>query len=75
MKRLLLASFVFTACLQPATKAALEATGRVTLDDAVTPLDAPPVCRESTPGTLFVDATDTQRASSHTRIQSLQKSS
>jgi enediyne biosynthesis protein E4 len=59
MKRLLLASFVFTACLQPATKAALEATGRVTLDDAVTPLDAPPVCRESTPGTLFVDATDT----------------
>ncbi|MCA3010807.1 MAG: VCBS repeat-containing protein, partial [Myxococcaceae bacterium] len=58
MNRALLGSVLFASCLAPATTASLEATGLVSLDDAISPLEAPPVCRESTPGTLFVDATD-----------------
>ncbi|MCU0696776.1 MAG: CRTAC1 family protein [Myxococcaceae bacterium] len=58
MKRLLLSSVLLASCLAPATKATLEATGPVMLDDGIAPLAEAPVCRESTPGTLFVDGTD-----------------
>lgn len=47
------------ACLSPARSASLSGTGAVTLDEQVGTLERAPTCEPTSPGAIFVDATDT----------------